>query len=335
MSLSKINPGNQPDRIYLSSDDAVDVPVVRTFSIDDNSYSSFTINLQQPVLRCDGVQLASLVQPNVPADGPCIPDYQAARIGFMYYKQSSPNVAPSGADLQVLYFVSSLEQVQQSPNAVPNYANRYFSSYADFVVALNDVATFIANGPAGGPDLEFYYDSTLRKIAFRGLDNTKYYMPAGYSDPLVVAYINQFCSDLQPIPQGYTLNQRVGFNNQQYSFNDQKLGGTAATDFIYPFGYPNLVRTGSITLRTNFNYQSSINSKDNRDVLAVVPVSVPFLGVNNFQYNLNHYLTNVPETIQQITIRMLDDQGQPYPVGNNVQTTIEILATYGGARVVQ
>lgn len=335
MSLSKVNPSNQPDRIYISSDDAVDVPVVRTFDVDDATYNNFTINLQQPILNCDGIQLASFVQPNVPADGPCIPDYQAARIGFMYYKTAAAGVAPISTDLQVLYFVSSLDQVQPSPNTVPDYANRYFSSYTDFVAALNDVATFIANGPAGGPDVEFFYDATLKKIAFRGLDNTKYYMPAGYNDPLVVAFITTFCSDLSPIPYGYTLNQRVGFNNQQYNYNDQKLGGITAVDYIYPYGYPNLVRTGSITIRTNFNYQSSINSKDNRDVLAVVSVNVPFLGVNNFQYNLNHYLTNVPETIQQITIRMYDDQGQPYPVGNNVQTAIELLATYGGTRVVQ
>lgn len=331
MSLSKPNPSNMPDRIYISSDDANDVVKSVPYAYAPDAYSDFTINLRQPVLKASGIQLNSMIQPNTPADGPCIPDYQAI-IGFMYYKQAAPNTAPVAGELQQLYLLASSQIVEQTP--VPTNVNRYFSSYSDFVVALNAAAVALAAGPASGPDVEFYYDSTVRKIAFRGLDNTKYYMPAGYNDPLVSAEIATTLPGFTPLPLGYTLNLRVGFMEQFYSFSQQAIGG-AAVAYTYPYGYPNLVRTGSVTLRTNFNSQSSIDSKDNRDLLAVVPIQVPFLGVNDFQYNMNHYLTNVPETIQQLNIRMYDDQGQPYPVGNNVQTTIELLVTYANMYVAQ
>lgn len=339
MSLAKISPGNQPDRLFISSDDAIDVPVNSQINGAPElySYNTFTIPLKEPILRCDGLQLASFVQPNAPADGPCIPDYQASAIGFCYYKQATANTAPVDADLRVLYLLASSADVVSYPSDLANWNNRFFSSYSDFVVALNNAAVALAAGPAGGPDVEFYWDSTERKIAMRGLDNTKYYMTAGYDDIPVRNWIASQAPTYgwSPIPYGYTLNVRVGFTAKNYRFANQKPGGTNANNYIYPFGFPNLVRTGSISVRTNFTYQSTANTKDQRDLLAVVPVSVPFLGVNNFQYNLNHYLCNIPESIQQITIRMYDDQGQPYPVLNSVQTTIELLTTYGGAMVVQ
>lgn len=342
----KMNHANQPDRLYLSSDDAIDAPVpLLTKTGDQNSYSGFTINLQQPIIKCKGVQLASFVQTNTPGDGPCIPDYIASYIGFMYYKSatSMTTVVGQSAKLNVLYLLASTSAPDLTTYASSNgYQNRYFASYSDFVGVLNNAA--IDQGASGIPDVQFFYDSTTRKIFFAGQDSTKYYVPAGYDDPNVQTLIPTLVGTLSPIPYGYTLNTRVGFNNKVTDLTQQKVGVTwvnlasvnlTFTNGVIPGGYPNLVRTTSVTLRTNFNYQSSINSKDNRDVLAVIPYSVPFLGVNNFQYTLNHYLTNVPETIQQITIQMYDDAGQPLPMGNNVDTLVEIHCSYGGNQVVQ
>jgi len=340
MSFSSISPGNQPNRLFISSDDAADMPIlpsVNLFNTDLYSYNQFTIALREPVLRCDGVQVATFVQPNSPADGACIPDYQASAIGFCYYKQAAAGVAPIESDLQVLYLLSSQSTVEPSPNTVPDNLNRYFASYQDFVDALNAAAAYLANGPVGGPDVQFYYDTTQRRIAFRGLDNTKYYMSAGYNDTLVNNWIDQNVAlyGWSPVPYGYTLNVRVGFDEKSFVYYNQKPGGITDANYIYPYGNPNLVRTASVTLRANFTNQSTMNSKDNRDVLAVIPMTVPFLGVNTYTFTINQYLRNVPDAIQQITIRMFDDQGQPFNVGNNVQTQIELLLNYGGMRVVQ
>ena len=340
-----MNHANQPDRVYLSSDDALDVPTpLLSAGADQNSYTSFTINLAQPIIRCKGVQLASFVQTNTPGDGPCIPDYIASYIGFMYYKTDAPltTVVGQSLNLNTIFLLASTAAPDLTTYANNNgYQNRYFSSYSDFVGALNNAAY---DQGAGAPDVQFFYDSTTRKIFFAGTDPTKYYVPAGYDDPNVVALLPTLVGTTKPVPYGYTLNTRVGFNNKATDLTQQKVGvayvnvasiNLTFTNSIIPGGYPNLVRTTAITLRTNFNYQSSINSKDNRDVLAVIPYSVPFLGVNNFQYTFNHYLTNVPETIQQITISMYDDAGQPLPMGNNVDTLIEIHCSYGGDQVVQ
>lgn len=331
MSLSKPNPSNMPDRLYLSSDDADDQVLQTRSQYAPDAYSSFIINLRQPIIKANGVQLNAMVQPNTPADGPCIPDYQCI-IGFLYYKQASPNTAPIASDLKQVYLLASSQSAEQTP--VPTWVNRYFSSYSDFVVALNAASVALAAGPASGPDVEFYYDSTQRKIGFRGLDNTKYYMAAGYDDPLVNAFIPTMLPGFNPMPLGLTLNLRVGFNAAKYTFASQAIGG-AAVAYTYPYGFPNLVRSGSVTLRANFNFQSSIDSKDNRDVLAIVPITVPFLGVNNYSFSLNHYLTSVPETIQQVNIRMFDENGQPWYVGNNVNTVLEILVTYSGNYIAQ
>jgi hypothetical protein len=207
--------------------------------------------------------------------------------------------------------------------SAPAYQNRYFSSYADFVVALNAAATLLGAGPGGGPDVVFAYDSTTKKITFQGQDNTKYYAPAGYDDPAVTNYIRTVASLPQTL--NYTMNQRMGFCNKVYMNYMEALGLGAQ---IYPDSFPNLVRTGSITLRTNFNFQSSINSKDNRDVLAVVPQNQAFLGVNSYQETISNILTSVPETIQQLTISMYDDQGQPYYVSNAAQTCLQIILVY-------
>ena len=333
----KTNPGNQPDKIFLSSDDQIDVlngnggSPLQELTTNNTSYNSFTINLKEPVLSCKGIQLASFVQPNTPGDGPCISDYETSHIGFFYYKQSALATAPAYADMKQLYLLSSKNVSDTgSVGTEGNWMNRYFSSYADLVIALNNASVALGAGPAGGPDITFGYDTTHRRIYFFGNDNTAAYMPAGYSDPLLTDWMtyNMTLWGAIPIPYGKTLNQRLGFTNQSYNFNTQAYGGTTSASYIYPNGFPNLFRTGSITLRTSFHNQSSINSKDNRDVLAVVPQSVPFLGVNIYNPKISHFLTNIPETVQQLTISFFDDANQPYWVDDNVSTTIELLCSY-------
>lgn len=350
----KSNHSNQPDRVFLSSDDAILAPVAETKrnDQDQNSYNSFTIDLQQPIIKSRGVQLASFVQTNTPGDGPCIPDYIASIIGFYYYKSptSSPLTAAAliPANLNKIYLLASTSPPDNTTSPPNSWQNRYFSSYADFVSVLNYAAADLTtSGSPPVPDVQFYYDTTSRKIFFAGTDTNRYYLSTGFDDPNVQAAIaaTSFPAGYgNPIPYGYTLNNRIGFNNQVTDLTQQLVGVVytnqasillTTANSIVPGGFPNLVRSQSVTLRTNFNYQSSINSKDNRDILAVVPYNVPFLGVNNFQYTLNHYLTNVPETLQQIQIRMYDDAGQPLSMGNNVVTLLELLVSYGGTQVVQ
>lgn len=347
MSLANISPGNQPDRVFINSDDSPEYGSYPTPTLQSQltriaapfSYSGFNYALSMPALNVEGIQLASFSQTNAPGDGPCIPDYQASVIGFMYYRTPVANAGLppydsagnliNGYGLNYVYFLSSTNQVTNTPNPVLTYTNRYFSSYTDFVTGLNAAATATAAG-----DIQFGYDATLKKIYWWGTNSLYTYMPAGSTDLPVAAYILSVAGGLNPVPYTFTLNQRVGFANESYNFIWQKPGvataGGAAANWIYPFGYPNLVRTNTITVRTNFNPQSSINSKNQRDVLAVVQVNVPFLGVNQYQAKLNKYLVNVPPVLQNLNITFWDDQGQPYPTCNNANTNLEMLISYGG-----
>ena len=351
MSLAYVSPGNQPDRIFLNSDDSPDYgsyPVPTTQAALNKittpySYTSFSYALPAPALNLEGIQLASFSQTNCPGDGPCIPDYQAAVIGFMYYRCPVGNagLAPYNSAgtlinsyiLGQCFFYSSTNQVTNTPNPVLTSTNRYFSSYADFVTGLNAAATANVAG-----DIQFGYDATLKKIYWWGTDPTYSYMPAGSVDLPVANRILAVWGTSVNVPYTFTLNQRVGFANESYNFIFQKPGtatsGGATASWIYPFGFPNLVRTNTITIRTNFNPQATMNSKNNRDVLAVVQVNVPFLGVNQYQAKLNNFLVNVPQVIQNLSFSFWDDQGQPYPTQNNANATMELLLTYGGKKSV-
>lgn len=315
------NSGSQPNRIYVSSDDAD----AKQGGIDSTSYNTFSITLREQVVGCKGIQLASFIQPNVPADGACIPDYTASITGFLYYRTSTAGVGSitSATVLQQRYFIASTNII---PNPTNTYTNRYYSSYTDFVATLNSAVSHV---DGGSPDIIFYYDSTNRRIYFQGTNPSYYYTPAGSQDPQVITFMKAQ-SYHNPTPYGYTLNQRIGFTNPYYLIAQQQQGSATVspTLAIYPQGYPNLVRTGFITIRTNFNNQSSINSKDKRDVLGVVPVQVPFLGVNEYQTTLNNFLTNVPDTLQQLTFSLFDEAGQPYPVDNSTTTAVELYVIY-------
>lgn len=314
------NSSTQPNRIFISSDDAES----KQGGIDSTTYNTFSITLREQIIGCKGIQLASFIQPNVPADGACIPDYTASITGFLYYRSSSAGAGGmASATLQHKYLLASTNII---PNPTNGNTNRYFSSYTDFVSAMNNSISWI---DGGNPDIILYYDSTNRRIYFQGTNPAYYYTPAGSQDPAVIAYIKTL-SYYNPRPLGYTLNQRIGFTNPYYSLGQQQQGSATVspTLAIYPQGYPNLVRTGSITIRTNFNNQSSINSQDKRDVLDVVPVQVPFLGVNEYQTTLNNFLTSVPDTLQQLTFSLFDEAGQPYPVDNSTTTAIELYVIY-------
>lgn len=108
-----------------------------------------------------------------------------------------------------------------------NFFNRTFQDYEDLVEALNFVAAapFFTNDQDG---VQFAYNATLNKIDMIpnsvDLANDYYFLPCGYEDPNVAAFmVGDLAGDIDgflgtPIPlkewnliQGYTLNLRLGF----------------------------------------------------------------------------------------------------------------------------
>lgn len=324
---------SQPSILLINSDDCPlglsESGSTAQFGEND-TYSQFSIQLNQSIVGCKGIQLASFVQANVPGDGPNIPDYQAALIGFMYYKNANGTANEMGTG--TLFMMPLLSSVSQVSNPEETGFNRAYSSYADFVSVLNAASVFLGAGPAGGPDLIFGFDTVSQKIWVQGTDPTKYYCPAGFSDAAVNTWIssNVHTNHYNPIPLGMTLNLRVGFANQYFNLN-QCLQGAAtviAANQIWPYGYPDLTRTSAISVHVNFSSGNSIDTLGRRDIIDRIPINVPFLGVMNYQPKLPVLLDDIPLNIDQLNISFTDDAGLPYLVSNAVSTLLSINCFY-------
>ena len=318
---------NQPDRLFLDSSMVVLVPEsLNEYPTELNQasyeYNSLNFTLKQPILACKGVCLSSFTQVNNAADGPCIPDYIASDCGFLYYKYADGE-SPDTTNLKVVALDPTYDMVT-AVGAAKNKVNRYFTSFSDFVDCLN-AAAVDANAP-NPADIVFDYDSATRQIVFSGADTTKNYLVAGYNDDAVRNYFDttSVLSQRNPVPYGNTLNTRIGYTNAVYNLALAKKGGMS----IRANGYPNLVRTDAVFLRANFTGVSSLNTAGKRDVIATCSINVPFLGINTYIPYTTNYLSDIPDNIQFITISFFDDAGQPYPVHNNVSTSLELLLRY-------
>jgi hypothetical protein len=63
--------------------------------------------------------------------------------------------------------------------------------------------------------------------------------------------------------------------------------------------------------------------------LAVIPVNSPALGVTNYTALTINFLTKVAnDSIQNISIEMLDDANLPYTLPDNAQVNLEIAFKY-------
>ena len=93
--------------------------------------------------------------------------------------------------------------------------------------------------------------------------------------------------------------------------------------------YPNLVRTQCIYLYSNIAVASAMGSNGRHNLLCVIPVNSPALGVTNYTALTINFFTKVAnEHIQNINIEMLDDANQPYTLPDNAQVNLEIAFSY-------
>jgi hypothetical protein len=102
-------------------------------------------------------------------------------------------------------------------------------------------------------------------------------------------------------------------------------GGVA----IVADSYPNLVRTQCIYFYSNIAVASAMGSNNRHNLLAVIPVNSPALGVSNYTALTINFLTKVAnDSIQNISIEMLDDANLPYTLPDNAQVNLEIAFKY-------
>ena len=180
---------NQPELICLSSTNAqIQSPPISPMTF--NQYYNFTVNLPRPALDVKSLQLLKAVIPQAQCS---IPDYSLV---FPYYRlrtvpinifqtvfvNMSPNDFSDVASIDSIYYVRLLPSYykpEMTGSSLYGF-NRTFNDYQELVTEINKaclVDLHIELEPDSlrskyfiPGDVNFFYDTELNKIIFRGLN---------------------------------------------------------------------------------------------------------------------------------------------------------------------
>jgi hypothetical protein len=237
--------------------------------------------------------------------------------------------------------------------------NRFITDPSDFVTLLNQAAGVSGDLATYNPywtvsDVTFAWDSTLKQITFKGNTASTFYAPVGYADPILATVLNGTATSLITMPNAnnisnttfqpqvaqYTLNLKVGYALSGIARGLQSFAAGQAvyadtTNVAYANAvtvpvdsFPNLVYTNTVSIYLSFIAGASLTSNNRHNLLAVVPVQAGSLAVNNYIAATSNLLTRLSQTINNITVELVDDANQPYLLPDSAQVTIEISFSY-------
>lgn len=332
---------NNPERVFMNSSDDP-----RTTS--QVGFNIFTSTFDTPIL---GAKKVMLLRASIPNAVISIPDYA---LTFWYYSLPTATSTPGTVSLRCVRLYPSYYQPPTGFTAFTK--NRYFSDPADFVAQLNTAAAVGGDNVTYNPywvqgDVTFAYNATTRQITFTGNTAGRFYCPAGWNDPLVNGALDEITTPnfnnianttVQPFLPQYTLNLRVGYAMSGASFGTQgNISGTAnplyadLTNTAYANGtavpadsFPNLVYSQCIYLYSNITAGVSLGSGKQHNLLAVIPVNAPPLGVAQYTALTPNMMSKVVDTIYEITVDMRDDANQPFSLPDSAQVNIELAFVY-------
>ena len=328
---------NNPERVFLNSSDD-------PRQNGETGFSQFTCTFQTPILGARRTQLLRATIPNALVN---IPDYQLC---YFYYQLDAVDEVPTTNTLRCVRLYPSYYIV---PPGLDATVNRYFSDPGDLVNVLNTAASTGGDDATYNPlwtadDVAFTYDATSKQIIVTGQTAGKFYANAGWADPnvnlaitqqpIVMPNFNGVGDTPQPLLLNYTLNLRIGFAMSGFSTQPQvNLGTNALAQYanvcnvpvadgnpLYPDSFPNLVYSQCVYLLANVVAGSGMGSNKTNNLLSVIPVNSPQLGITQYVAATINWLTKVPDTIYEIEIQMRDDANQPYQLPDNAQVNIEM-----------
>ena len=335
---------NQPDRVFISSNDDLTQPTGTAFSLVRATFDT-------PILDAKRTQLLRATIPNATVN---IPDYQTV---FWYYQLPTATTVPSNTYLKAVRLYPSQYVPPTSFTAFTR--NRTFNDPSDLVTALNLAAGAGGDSVTYNPywvsaDVSFAYDATTKRITFTGLTAAKFYANAGWNDPVVTAAINSGlmlvnsygaagagAGAIQPLLANYTLNLRVGYAMSGQSLSAQ--GNNAAAQGAYANltnatraqnaaipadSFPNLVYTQCVYIYADITSGSGLGSGKQHNLLAVIPNNAAPLGVIQYVAATLTWLTKVPSNIYEILLDMRDDANQPLPLPDNASVNTELAFSY-------
>ena len=331
---------NQPTRAFVNSSDD-------TSTIAGPGFNSFVVNFQTPILGAKKLQLLRATIPNAQLN---IPDYCLL---FFYYNLPTATTAPSNATLKCVRLYPSY-YVAPAALGTAYTKNRFFSDPADFVSQLNTAATAGGDNVTYNPywtagDVTFAYNATTKQISVTGNTAGRFYAIAGWNDPIVTAAMANGTITMpnfagggtipQPTLSQFTLNLRVGYalsgasNASQGTQGNPKYANLTNTAFgngtaIPTDSYPNLVYTGSIYLYSDIVAGSSVCSNLAHNLLSVIPVNAPPLGVVQYVAATLTWLDKIPDNIYEIRTQMFDENNQPFILPDSAVVNFELGFSY-------
>lgn len=197
--------------------------------------------------------------------------------------------------------------------------------YAAGTVVTNAGTRYVAlNGSAGTAG--FNTDGSLTQI----------------TSQITMANFSGVGSTPQPLVPYYPMNLRVGYAlsgvanvpgvNQAATNNPLWANATNSTyaqgTAVPADSYPNLVYTQAVYLYSNIVAGVSLGSNKTHNILSVIPVNAPQLGVIQYTALTVNMLSKLVDTIYEITVDMRDDNNQPFSLPDSANVNLELAFVY-------
>jgi hypothetical protein len=334
---------NQPERVFLSSNDDQSAPdTLGLWPLDNAKYSKFLIKLPTPILQPERAQLLRASIPNIETN---LPDYQLI---FWYARVNNKTNDLTFHNLRLLPSWLNYQDPWVVSTGLP--VNRQIVNYLDFTTLLNAAAT-ATDDPALNPfhvpgDITFTYNVANKLITAQGNDTANYnYYLVGYDYSGLTALQQQVQyqdpagnARVAPVVEQITLNLRVGFNQPGINLVFAPTPTGFVDGLVEPYygtngtfiadSYANLVYSQNCIVLANFTQGSSLGSSGLHSVLATVPMAAPPLGVSLFSSPLVNWLTKLSKQIYEIEITLLDDNSQPFLLPNGAIVNIDLGFSY-------
>lgn len=306
--MNMVSYASRPSRIYIRSDDAID-------RAGTGTPSNFVLPLIENIIDCKAVQLLSMRIPNAMGQ---IPNYQR----YFIYK-----ITISGTPQYRAFMID--HNVDYSDRLYGNYttlASR-LTTDAAYWIPYNGTplkhSDFMA-ATAQPADLSFTVDPATNKILCTAVGLSG-------SDTIQLGSETDFQTIIVPqeVVKNYLyLNFLLGYETRPLVLASLPPLNNSTNTTYTPPSWANLVYTQTIYVQTNMVMNGTYTSDGTRNILQTIPVTVPPLAIIAYQSSQRHYIRSVPDTIGTITIRLLDENGQPIYLPENAQVELEIGCLY-------
>ena len=342
---------NRPDRLTLNA-----------FS-DPNrqaaTYNRFTNVLKNPLIGVKGVQLvnANFINSSLQLND------DNGQLFFFYYASATQAGIAQLANLRCIRLLPSWYVPYSGFTTYTQ--NKYFNTGTELVAALNTAAA--ANGDSGtynpiwtSGQVTFAFDTTTRRISVAG-NGTTYIAPAAADDPNVLDQLrgtttannrikmnganssNTYATaTFQPYVEGITMNARLGFT-LSYNARGAWWGSTAQVGCATSTGVPSnsssvavvgdtppiLLGVQNVGVYLSISTGGGVDSFGKKNLIASIPIE-------NAPYAINSYTTNsveipslsTPNEIYEVTVELIDDNGQPFYQWWNANVQIGLALFY-------